>query len=566
MSGFGGLFGFDGTPVGEESMQRMAAAGEPRAIDGLAQWHDGTAGLIRLRHASTPQARYGPDFPQTMAGAVLCFDRRIDNRAELLTMLVDASGDRLSDAALVALLLDRFGADTVRRLIGDWAFGLWNPREKDVFLARSATGWRPVMWARHGQHFGFATDPAMLIDGLGLSREPDEAAIGELLAGRFVTEGDTLWAAVKRLPQGCALTARRGDLRIRRWFEGPFEDQSHLSDAEQEEAFRNHFDAALSACMRSSAPVAAQLSGGLDSSSIVCRATELHRAGKLDRSPIAFSARFPGEAQDETRWSTAVEQHLGIRARIMAAQPYDFEAARAWSRETLQLPIRPNVSDVVLPTLHALSREGISVLLTGEGGDEWLAGHYAHFPDFVVRGDWLGLWREAGLQFSTASAPQKLRHAASLGLGPLLSPSRRAAIIRPYVKPGRDVPRWIAADWARSIGLAERWAEAESTIPLPGYAQRQRYGVYAYAQRYIGHESVQAYAERLGVELRHPFHDLRLTRFVMGLPGNALRRGNVRKYLLREAMRGTLPEAVRTRGDKVVFQRAIRDAVAEAGV
>ena len=144
----------------------------------------------------------------------------------------------------------------------------------------------------------------------------------------------------------------------------------------------------------------------------------------------------------------------------------------------------------------------------------------------------------------------------------MLSPTRRAAIIRPYVKPGRDVPRWIAADWARSIGLAERWAEAESTIPLPGYAQRQRYGVYAYAQRYIGHESVQAYAERLGVELRHPFHDLRLTRFVMGLPGNALRRGNVRKYLLREAMRGTLPEAVRTRGDKAVFQRAIRDAVA----
>ena len=244
------------------------------------------------------------------------------------------------------------------------------PRKHARCFARALPlGWRPFVWSFDGSRFGFATQPRVLIKGLGLEHRLNEGAIGEYLAARFVSKDETFWVGVQRLPGGYALLLKNGYTRTWRWHTGPFPDNSATSEAEHVERFRELFDQAIIATMRSSSDVVAHLSGGLDSSSVVCRGMELYRAGRLSQPLRAESVRYPGQPQDETKWSSQVEAHLGIEATVASEQPYNFDEAREWCRQTLHLPLRPNV---LMASCDRLQSEGVRVLLTGEGGDDWL--------------------------------------------------------------------------------------------------------------------------------------------------------------------------------------------------
>jgi asparagine synthase (glutamine-hydrolysing) len=144
-----------------------------------------------------------------------------------------------------------------------------------------------------------------------------------------------------------------------------------------------------------------------------------------------------------------------------------------------------------------------------------------------------------------------------------VSRRRRDRMLRPHLDFALIEPAWISSDWARRIDLVDRWRHAPQPPALASMAQQQRYAVYPFGRRHVNVDTVLCYAASRGVELRHPFHDFRLTRFLIGAAGGMLRRKGVRKHLLREAMRGTLPELVRQRGDKANMSVPVYDAVAE---
>ena len=552
----------DGRPVSDEALAAMAAAAPSRGRDGVTRWHDGPVGFIRTAHATTPEA-VGEVQPQIGAGSgvALLFDGRLDNRTELLDLLGwhGAALLRAPDPAIVLALFERLGEGFVRRLVGDYAIAIWQPRERRLSLWRSPIGFRPLLWSFDGRTFGFATEPRALVVGLGLERRLNEAAIGECLSQRFASPDETFWQNVQRLPPGAALAVEEGRIRHRHWHEGPFEDLSRLSAADHVDRFKALFDQALVATTRAAGPVAAQLSGGLDSSSVVCRATELHRAGKVDRQVEAISARFPGEPHDETDDGSAVEAHLGIAATVVGAQPFDLDAARAWCAATYQLPVRPSSLAAFQKVCDQLDRTGTRVLLTGEGGDEWFAGSHAHWPDLLRQGRWSALLRDGLKAWPDRSVAVAARRIAYHGAMPWLSARYRAQMFHPLLAYGDGPPPWIRADWAARIGLRERWQGRRSPVTLPTFAQQSRYNHFASSRHLF--ENLPAYAESRGVELRHPLHDLRLTTFAMGADGTVMRADGQKKYLLREAMRGTLPEKVRRRADKTAFNVATGDAL-----
>ena len=203
------------------------------------------------------------------------------------------------------------------------------------------------------------------------------------------------------------------------------------------------------------------------------------------------------------------------------------------------------------------------MLLTGEGGDDWLTGSFAHFPDLLRAGRLPTLLREGLSETSGKSLAGRLRWTFSSAIGPLVSRRRREQLLRPHLDFDLAPPSWIAPDWARRIALSDRWRHAAHAPALPGMAQSQRYAVYSMARRYVNLDNSLAYAASRGVEIRTPFHDFRLTQFLMGAAGGVLRRDGIRKRLLREAMRTTLPELVLNRRDKANLSAPIYDAVAE---
>ena len=564
MSAIAGVVHVDGRQVSEQTLAGMAAASPSRGFDGTTQWRDGAVGFIRTAHATTPEA-VGEVQPVigTGSGIAMLFDGRLDNRGELLDLLGWHVAERIRapDAVVAHALFERLGADFVHRLVGEFAIAIWQPRDQRLTLLRSPLGWRPLLWAFDGKTLGFATEPRSLVLGLDLPRRLNEAAIGEYLSARFVTHVDTFWQGVQRLPPGAALALEAGQVRQWHWHSQPFEDLSHLSPASHVERFRELFDDALVATTRASGGVAAQLSGGLDSSSVVCRATELHRSGRIEHQVEAISARFPGELQDETEYSSAVERHLGITATVVGSKPFDLDEARNWCAATYQMPLRPNVLDAFSQALGHVRQAGGRVLLTGEGGDEWLDGSHAHWPDLLLRGRWLPLLSDGRRAWPGAPGYVTARRLAYHSVMPFVSNRYRAQLMHPNIGYGESAPAWVRTDWADRVGLRDRWHKNGSPVSGGGFAQRSRYSVFMEPRRHIMYENVQAYAESLGVELRHPFHDLRLTQFYMGAAGTALRADGHKKFILREAMRGTLPEVVRERRDKAAFVTHIGDTV-----
>jgi asparagine synthase (glutamine-hydrolysing) len=563
MSAVGGVVSLDGAPVDEHRLDPMVAALEHLPAERVGRWHGNGAALFQLAFPTTPQAdRERQPLIDDPSRTVVVFDGRLDNRDELLRELrAPALGEASPDCEIVRALFARHGRDCPLRMVGDYALAVWQPGERRLFCARSPVGWRPLLWHRSPHVFAFATDVTALIKGLALERRPNEGALAEFLSVRFMTQTETLWRDVYRLPPGAALEVASGTVRSWHWHTGPFAEETG-TDAELAERLLALIDQAVAACMRSSTAVAAQLSGGLDSSTVVCRAAQLRRTGRVERQIRPITVRFPGEAHDESEFSRAVDEVTGIESLEARPAPFSWDRARAWSERTLHLPLRPNVVSVVLPTFARAREQGARVLLTGEGGDDWLAGTTAHWPDLIARGRLAQVWREAVTQTSGPPA-QRLRLLGGSGFLPLVSRSSRAQIERPNLDYSAVVPDWIRPEWAARVGLSERWRADAPPIRLPSIAQRSRFFRYTLARSHINMDNAVTAAAQLGVELRHPLHDRRLTEFLVGVPGAALRRNGVRKHLLRDAMRGSLPEKVRTRPGKAMFHMPIISALDE---
>lgn len=564
MSGIGGIVFADGRPVGQEMLDAMVRATPLLGIDGTSTWRDGPAGLVRFALATTPEAvgEVQP-YADPRSGRAIALDGRIDNRAEMLGLLgADAPAANAPDCVIVLAVQGKLGDDFVQRMTGDYGLAIWDPAKRRLFCARSPIGWRPFLWTYDGNRFGLATEPATLVRGLDMPREINLGAVGEHLSNRFVTHTESLWKGVNRLPPGHALAFENGSVRMWRWHEGPFEDLSRLSEAEHVERLRALIDEGLIATNRSNLAVTAQLSGGLDSSTVVCRTHDLVGQGRIASMVGTVSARYPGEICDEGEWIAAVEERCGIETATVYGAPFDRDAAAQWSRDSLHFPLRPNTAGTTVAVANWVHAQGRRVVLTGEGGDDWMNGGRSHWPDLLMQGRLLALFREGMTAEPGRGFARGMKSILADGLGPLVSPMRRGRALHPHLDFQPNAPPWISPDFAREAGLADRWAAAQLPPKLARFTQMQRYVVYALARRHVNADNVLSYIASKGVELRHPLHHMPLTRFFMGAGGQVLRKNNIKKHVLREAMRGTLPELVRTRLSKANISAPIIDGAA----
>lgn len=554
MSGLAGFVSLDGEPASQERLDRMVAAAAYFRPDDIGSWRNGPAAFLHAKLATTPEA-VAEKQPLTRGNITLCFDGRLDNREELLREFqskaaIDAQSP---DSELVLAAYNGRGDDLLQLLVGDYSLVLWIHSEQKLLCARSVLGYRPFLWHCSGKQFTFASQPKVLMASGDIPRRINEPIIAEILALRFTSPAETMWQGVYRLPPGSALVVHRGQPRLWRWYGDQFPEFDGAPEKVCIDRFLKLFDQSLGACLRSSGPVAAHLSGGLDSSSITCRAVELYRAGRVPRLVQPVSAVFPGETHDESVYSQAAEAHINVATQPVHSRPYDWDAARAWSAQTLHLPLRPNTAGVVIAVCEKLQADGTRVLLTGEGGDDWLSGSQAHWSDLLRQGRLVQLACEGLADQPERPRWRALFATARRSVGPWISARKRAALLWPHLRLDEAIPDWISPEWARRVGLQDRSLQIERGSRLPTFSQQQRSARYYMARTYINQENVLAFAGTRHIELRHPLHDRRLTEYLMSLPGELFRHAGQKKHLLREAMKGILPEVIRTRQTKARF-------------
>ncbi len=555
MSAIAGLVDAAGQGVDPAAVQRMLDAMPGRAPDRSRLFHGAVAVLGRT--ARDPSAG-------DRSGAALCAagdlavtaDVRLDNRADLVAAL--RVGDEQSDAGLILAAYERWGDECPARLLGDFAFALWDDRRGRLFCARDHFGVKPLYYGVAGGRFAFASEIKALLTIA--PRSVSEVRIAEFLVGLPPEGPATLFEGIFSLPPAHSVTVAGTVTRLSRYWQL---EGSTPAGKDYPEQFRAIFASAVECRLRSDGPVGAMLSGGLDSSAIACVAAPLvARSG--GRALPTFSTVF-----DETP-AASERPHVDSVLALGSFTPTFIAAEEVGPFDDFDDILAEQDGPFLAPGLatsrllyRAAADAGVRVLLDGHGGDEVVSSGEGRLAELARAGRWFGLWREVrGLAASYGEPAWPVFAAHLEHYGPrALRPARKLAgralrrLGRARVAEARPGPlSFVEAGFARRTGIAARCREKTVTPPAARGDERQRHIRLLSSPLIPSAFGVLDKAARSArVEARYPFFDRRLVDFCVGLPASEKLSGGWPRLILRRAMQGVLPPSIQWRRDKLDF-------------
>lgn len=547
-------------PASGAAMHTMLQAMRHRARDGMARWNDHEITLGRAHLHATALAEqdlYDVD------GMAITADIRLDNREDLIEAL-RLPNPAISDSGLTLEAYRRWGENCVERLIGDFAFAIWDERRKLLFCARDHFGVKPLYYHADAERFVLASEAKAIFGAAGIAPRPDMRHVAAILAG-FVDETEaTHYVGVNRLPPAHALIVTADTFRLWRFWE--LEPASPANDSDRAEHFLDLFDEAVRARMRGPDAIGAMLSGGLDSSSIAALAGRRHMASR-DRGLATFSLTFdPASGMDERPFIDAILSDGDFAPNFVPiADHAPFAGFETLLREQEGIFLATGLS-ITRQLYAAAADKGLRVMLDGHGGDEVVSHGYGLLQELARSGRWIALHRELRAYADTYGDNRDrlfFTFFTNYGPGRHLKPLIRAAgKARSRFAGSRarqpETPAWrrfVNPDFAVRTELHERIGayvrgsrEASSSegahhrwlINAPGIPH--------------SFEVLDKAAASFGVEPRYPFWDKRLVEFCVGLPASEKLNNGWSRHILRRAMEGTLPAQVQWRRDKVDFK------------
>lgn len=505
------------------------------------------AGPCVLLHAAlwtTPEARQERQPQRHVARDTwIVSDGRIDNRDELRQALGSSVRQPLAtDADYLLAAYERWGEACVHRLVGEYAFVIWDGERQRLVAVRDHLGLRPLFWsALHGDVVVASTIPGVVA---GLERTPvrDDAFLIGFLADQ-PSRTRTWWNGVLRLEAGHVLVAERDGVRTHRWWNPSAEQLRHSLD-ETVEQVRETFDEAVGCRLRAIGPVACDISGGLDSSTVAATATQV--AGSVIGVGLGYP-QFP--AADEVRYQQAVATHLGIPLHLV-------DTDNVGPRDAVDHFVRHGEpmygGDMAYTSAAyaAVSEQGARVRLSGTGGDEALFGSYAASLDLAASGRIFSARRfaeiEGGRQPFTRWLVRTLARDQAGRLAASLAPEwlRRRRRARLEQRLG-----WLHS--VEGVELASDRPRGMRRVPW----NRLSNATYCRWDPMV-HDQNGFLAAEQHVETRHPFLDRRFVELALRLPEEHVRMNGEFRALHRRAFGERLPQAVRERTDKAEFSDA----------
>lgn len=487
----------------------------------------------------------------------ITYNGEVYNAPELRRELVALGAEFRSstDTEVVLEAYRQWGRACLARFNGMFAFALWDGRERQLFCARDRFGIKPFYYREDGGRFLFASEiKALRCDPAYSARPNDRALYDYLTQARQDHCTETFYEGIRQLAPGESLTLRFGrpardakNLVVEReqWYRLP--DETRPADLEEAASvLRDMLQDSVRLQLRADVPIGSCLSGGLDSSTIVCLMSRL-----LPRScppPRTFSACHADPRFDERPFIQAV-----VAATGAVNQEIFPDAVRLFDElpRVLRHQEEPFAGTSVLAqwcVMRAAGQAGVKVLLDGQGADELLLGYPGYLGSRLADLARSGRWVEGLREWQ---AWRRLH-------GPL-PPTAQANFVRGLFPEGQvrwlrsrvtDESAWLDRDFA-----AEACRKADAATDLP----HSRSAVAAHSLRSItqGLPALLHYEDRnamaFSVEARVPFLDHRLVEWLARLPPELKLHRGMTKVVLREAMDGILPKEVRRRTDKMGF-------------
>ena len=529
---------------------------ERRGPEGTNTWRDRPIGLGHTLLATTPELLFERQpLAHKDTGCVISADVRLDNRSELLDAFkLNDRHESIGDAELILLAYLEWGEQCPDRLLGDFAFAVWDPRHKKLFCARDHFGLRPFCYHHTpGRHFVFASDARAI---LALPQVPytiNEGRVADFLVPEleWYDYASTFFEGVYRLPPGHKLIVSATRLDVTEyWRPQPGPDPGSMSDDDYRQGFLEVFTKAVQARLRvPSGTVGSMLSGGMDSGSVVAVAKEIY-AGRGDGPLPTFSAArrlVNGGFDVDCPESSAI--YAASNMPSVAPTLVHPESVRD-TFEQLNSGFDEPFDSVFLflkAIYLAAHKRGCRVVLDGAGGDVVL-GAGSYLVRLLRRGQWKLAFAEISAESKHWDEPSPLpglfRYSRSAFVPDIIKKPLRPFRVR------RDVRKYLGAslissELADRIGVEERFQHMQSIFPsgwTPDYATE--YCKSILPNMTAGRERYGRIAASTGVEARDPFVDKRVVEYCSRLPGRLRFRDGWPKMVLREAMAKTLPQEV----------------------
>jgi asparagine synthase (glutamine-hydrolysing) len=532
--------------VDEKILERMGERLTHRGPDGRGIYLDHELGLVhrRLKIIDLSDKAHQP-MTDSEGRLAICYNGEIYNYLELKGELQREgfSFRSESDTEVVLAAYVRWGAECVKKFNGMFAFALWDRRKRRLFCARDRLGVKPFYYHCDSRQFAFASEIKCLLPLPDFSVEPNRKLIGDyLVLGLVDHTPETCFTGIRKLePATRLIVDSRGIREDRYWDMEVNEDpEGDSSPPHEAESFREMLTDAIRLRLRSDVPLGSCLSGGIDSTSIVCLIHSLispcHK-GRLGEYQKTFSAVSEVPALDERPFirlvtaATGAEEHFVFPVASRFLEELD---ALLWHQEE---PFSSSSVYAQWCVFRRAAQTGVKVVLDGQGADEQLCG-YRKFSYFYLRhlfswragGSFLreSLFALANLSFFTGV---DFRHSLRyFGLGRRLGGV--FTILHPEAFPPGEDQNVIG--WNGS--LARRIMLDMARFSLPSLLRYEDKNSMAFS-----------------VESRTPYLDFRLVEYLACLPLSLKIRNGWTKYILRQAMKGIIPEKVRLRKDKLAF-------------
>jgi asparagine synthase (glutamine-hydrolysing) len=554
--GIAGFFFPDGPgPVDLRLLRRMTGALDHRGPDERGFYVDDRAGLGHARLSIIDLATGSQPMHNEDESLWIVFNGEIYNYIELREAL-EKKGHRFYTGSDTEVILHQFeedGPDCLRRLNGQFAFAVYDNREKRLFLARDRLGILPLHYARIRDCFLFASEIKAIFQHEGMGREIDPIVLDQIFTFWTPLPGKTAFLNVHELPPGHLMTVSEGGSRVQRYWDIPFSppgEQRRDSSDRLTESVREILLDAVRIRLREDVEVGTYLSGGLDSSGITSLV-----ARYFNHEVQSFGIRFEESAFDEGGPQQTAVSFLGTRH-------HDLLAGNRAIGESLQRVIlyceKPILRTAPAPLFllsEKVRQNGIKVVLTGEGADEVFGG-YNIFRETKVRAFW------SKFPESTVR-PRLVRKLYPY----LFQDAKHPAFLTAFF--GRDLQdtgnpfyshliRWrnssrnkqyFSPEVRSRIGAYDGLEDLTRHLP-DGYS---RWDVFSKAQYlesslFMSNYLLSSQGDRMAmahsVEIRLPFLDHRLWEFMGQVPPRRKMPGLDEKHLLKRCLRRDLPESI----------------------
>ncbi|MHB8719047.1 MAG: asparagine synthase (glutamine-hydrolyzing) [Candidatus Dormibacteria bacterium] len=475
----------------------------------------------------------------------------IYNAPELRAEL-QASGHRFttdhSDTEVILRGYEEWGQDVVVHLVGMFAFALWDGRRGELFLGRDRLGIKPLYYVARGAQVAFASEIKALFQDPTIPRRPNTPVVQRFLLFRVHDNGEeTFFDGVKRLLPAHTMTIdATGITAIHRYWdpEVNLDFSGSRSNDSYAEEFAALFEKVVQRHLLSDVSLGVPLSGGLDSSGVVCtvadlmrRGSDVHTGGQL----YSFSALYPGQSIDESEYIHVVEEFARTIPHYAYPKRDEFWNEISdwiWYQEEPTIASAPYAYYCV----YRLASQHVKVMLSGNGGDELLAGYIPYFRTYLTSARdqhrWFAAARELvrGADLYRPYLGEAIRSRLPGGGGML---SMRPLLSAP---PGSLAPLDFSAD----RNLNRRLAQDVLQYSTPNLLRYEDKNSMAFS-----------------VEARVPFLDHELVEYIFSLPIDQKIDGGWNRAVYRRAMRGRIPEKNRRRRSKIGFTNPERDWIRE---